>query len=119
LRDALSYVTRRFEVLVTLAAIGGANLYAQPLGVLVDGVEDAAILLPQDRTSLRIGRGAEQALEQRTGAALHRHRRGVVAPRDRVVISAAIGGLARAQHIRRLQADLDRGELGLFAEFLR
>src|SRR5579884_4525173 len=96
--DAPLDVAHGFQILVDLAAVRRAKLDAQPLGVLVDGVEDAAVFLSQDRTRLRIGdaEGAEQTLEQRAGAALHRVRRGVVAPRDRIVISATIGRFARS-----------------------
>src|SRR5258708_36467932 len=73
--DAPLNVTHRVQVLVDLAAVRCAKLYAQPLGVLVDGIKDAAVLLPQARTRLRIGRGAEPTLEQRTGTALPRQRR--------------------------------------------
>src|SRR5207302_8422873 len=86
-----------------------------------DGIEDAAVLVPQRQTNLRIGRAgfAEETLEDGAWAVLHWKRRGLVAPRDRIVIGAAIGGLAGAHHFRRFQTDLKRGELGVFAEFPR
>ena len=53
------------------------------------------------RTAARTGRAGGSP----SAAAL------LVAPRDRVEIGAAVGGLAGAHHFRRFQADLERGEL--------
>src|SRR6185503_11458581 len=83
------------QILVDLAAIGPADLQAQPLDLHADGVEDAAVFFSDGQAQLRIGAPvAEQTLEERPWAVLHRQRRGLVAPRDRVVIGAAIRRLA-------------------------
>ena len=113
-------IANGLQILVDLATIRSAELSAQPPDVGVDGIEDAAVLLSEGQTHLRIGAGfAEKTLEDGTWAVLHRERRGLVAPRDRIVIGAAIGRLAGAHHFRRFQPDLERGDLSLFAEFPR
>src|SRR5207237_8019196 len=88
-------IANGLKILVNLAAIRSAELSAQPPDVRVDGIEDAAVLLSEGQTHFLVGAGfAEQTLEDRTWAVLHRERRGVVAPRDRIVIGAAISGPA-------------------------
>src|SRR5262249_54312846 len=46
-------IAHSFQILVDLAAIGSAELDAQPFDVRVDGVKDAALLLPQRQANLR------------------------------------------------------------------
>src|SRR2546421_6368249 len=81
-------IAYRLQILVDLATIRSAEVGTHRPDVLGDGVEDAAFLVPQRQTHLWIGRAdfAEQALEDRAWAVLHRKRRVLVAPCDRVVI---------------------------------
>ena len=66
--DAPLDVANRIEILVDLAAVGRAEPPAQALHVIGDGIEHAAIR----QTRLRATAIAEQPLEDRARAVLHR-----------------------------------------------
>ena len=92
----------------------------QAIDVAGDVVEDAALLLERGETGLSVGgiAVAEEALEEGARVGLHGQRRGVAAPGDGVGICAAIAGIAAAGEARRVEADLERAELGALAECL-
>ena len=114
-------VTNGVEVLRQLAGVGRPEPPAQPLHFVDERIQDAAIV-PDPGETRRPGRVvavAEQALEHRARLVLHRQRRRRVAPRQRVGIGAAVAGLARADQLVRIEAQLQRGQLRVLAERLR
>jgi len=74
-------IADRLQILVDLVAIRSTDLDAQLLDLSADRVEDATVFLSEGRTHFRIGaRVAEETLEDRAWAVLHRKRRVLVAP---------------------------------------
>ena len=59
---------------------------------------------------------AEQPLEHRARLDLHRQRRRRRPPRERVAVGAAVAGVARAEEVVGIAAELERGQLRLAAE---
>ena len=116
--DAPLDVPHRIEILRQLELVAVTEGASDRVGLGGHEVEDAAVLAEagQPRLDVRAVGGPEQALEHRARVVLHRQRRGRRAPGDRVRIGAAIALIAGAQHLDRIDGQLQRRELGLVAE---
>ncbi len=121
LLDAALDVADRFGVLVDLALILGAELAPQAGELLVHRIEDA-LVLAQPRLARRpLGAAgvAEQLLEHRARVVLHRQRLRRAPPRQRVRVDAAQVAGAGAGIGRRIDGELERGDLRLPGELPR
>ena len=119
MRRSMSRIASRY--CVSFAAVGRPEPPLQPLHFLDERIEDAAIVLDarEARRLRRVVAVAEQPLEHRARLVLHRQRRRRVAPRQRVGVGAAVAGLARADQLVRVEAQLERRQLRVLAERLR
>ena len=116
-----SDVANGLGVLVQLAAIPGAEGAAQARELVGDGVENGAVLLHprHPRRSIRGAAAPEQSLEDHTRVVLHRQRRRIAQPVQRVGVDATVAGVAGAERLLRVQGQLQGSELGLILEHPR
>ena len=120
LLDPALDVVHRLQVLLELRPVAGPHARVQAFDLLVHDVEDAPIAPDpgQPRGRVRASTRAEQAFEERPRVVIEGQRRGRRAPGNRVRQCAA-RAVARPQHRRRLDAELEGAQLRLFAEALR
>ncbi len=118
--DAALDVADRLEILLELALVAGADPHAQTRQAAGDVVEHALLVFEPGHAGGRVGAVAlaEQPLEDGARIDFRRQRAGRSTPRHRHV-GAGVAGVAVAGERLRLEAELERGQLRVFAEFLR
>ena len=118
--DAALDVAHRVEVFVELALVARADLALQPRDAAGHVIEDALLIVEPRAPRGRIGAVviAEQALEHRARIDLGRQRAGFGPPRHRHV-RAGVSRVAIAGERLRLEAELHRRQLRVFAERFR
>ena len=108
------------EVVVEPPLVRRAHDTLQRTGLLDDGIENAAVLVQAPAAILGRPGTAEQPLERDARIDLHRQRRGLARPRDRVHVRAAVAGHAAADIAREiLRRVLERRKRRLLADVLR
>ena len=107
------------EVLIELAAVGGAQRLTELSGILADEVEDAlvvSIVLGRVFAAVTFGRAAEEPIEDQAGIDLLGDGRGFAAPRKVRLISTTVTVVAFAGVLAPLAADLEGREPGHMAD---
>ena len=114
-------VAHGVEILRELVAIGGVQRPLDVGNALGDRVEQALVRPEPHHARRPIGGvvAAEHPLEHRPRVVLHRQRRGRASPGDRVGVGAAESSVARSGEVARVDAELERRQLGLASELAR
>ena len=119
--DATFDVANRLGVLLEATLILRSEITAKARQLLVDRVENAAMLMQPclTRTALGAAAVAEQFLEDRPRVVFHRQGLRGALPRNRVRVGAAQDARARTGVRRHVHRQLERRHLRLLPELLR
>src|SRR5262249_52497601 len=112
-------LANRVQVFGHTVAIVGPKISLEAMYLIVDLVEDAALLLDASEPLFRCRTVAEHAVENNSRIDLHRHRRGRRSPRNRVHIRAAethVAGTDKAAVI--LDREFERRQQRLLPDLL-
>ena len=118
MRRSMSRMASRYSLSLLLSRAPKPG--SQARHVFADVIENAALLLHALQAGRRIGAFAvaEQALEHRARIDFHGIRRGGSAPGNRIGVGATVAGVAAAGQARLFEADFERCQLRVLAEFL-
>ena len=117
--DAALDLADVLRIFVDAIAIVGAEAGFQSAELLDDGVEDALFGVAPSETLLGAGAIAEEALKHDARIHFHGQRRRGRAPRDGVHVTAAITDVAIADEACILDAEFERRQRRILADFLR
>ena len=116
--DAAFHFADVIQIIRQPRAVGGTDLFFQPIDRGHQAVENALVFAAAARPFLRSGARAEQLIEHRARIAQHRQRLGRRGPTDGVGVNAGIVVFASAGLILILYAQLHRRNRRVLAEAL-
>ena len=114
-------VAQGLEILIQLELVARTDDLFETFQLVAYEIENAAVALHPGKPHLGVGASAraEHPLEDRAWIVLDRQRCGGRPPGDRVGVGAACATVTVAEHRVRLDAELERGDLGLFRQLPR
>src|SRR5579862_649641 len=119
--NAAFQIANGLEILIEFAAILRTEIALQSRYRDAKRIENAAVF-PDPREARRaagVVAVSEKALENSARVIFHGQRSRRIAPGEGIGVGAAIAGIAPADQLIRIEAQLERGELCLLAQFAR